>query len=90
MIRAAGLQPLRDSYANFFLSPIALLKFRVWEPLTNAPPASGVGEIPPSWLNKALTNVLHLEAALLRRGWRLPVGQSWMVVAQKPPATQKS
>ena len=91
MIHAAGLQPVRDSYANFFLSPIALAKFRLWEPLTNAPPQSGVGVIPPAWMNRMLTGVLRLEASLLRRGVRLPFGQSWMVVARKPPAgLQKS
>jgi SAM-dependent methyltransferase len=91
MIQAAGLQPIRDSYANFFLSPVAFLKFRIWEPLTGAPPASGVGVIPPAWLNGMLTGALRLEASLLRRGWRLPFGQSWMVVAQKPAAAaQKS
>lgn len=84
LIEAAGLRPLRHSYANFFLSPVAFLKFRLWEPLMNAPPQSGVGVIPPAWLNNFLTAVLRLEAALLRRGWRLPFGQSWMVVAQKP------
>lgn len=84
MLRAAGLAPLRHSYANALLSPVALLKFRVWEPLTQQPPQSGVGVIPPAWLNGTLTAVLHFEAALLRRGFRLPFGQSWIVVAQKP------
>ena len=86
MIEASGMRPLRSTYANTFLSPVALLKFRVWEPLTQAPPQSGVGVIPPAWINRTLAAVLHSEAALLRRGWSFPFGQSWMVVAKKPPA----
>jgi SAM-dependent methyltransferase len=88
MLGESGLQPVRHSYGNFFLSPIAFLKFRVWEPLTNAPPQSGVEALPPAWLNKTLTAILRLEAHLLRRGWRFPFGQSWMVVARKPGKSQ--
>jgi len=85
IIQASGLRMLRESYANFFLSPIALLKFRVWEPLIGAPPRSGVAAIPADWLNRSLCAVLQLEAKILRRGFRFPFGQSWMMIAQKPP-----
>lgn len=72
------------SYANAFLAPIAFLKFRIWENLRKAPPGSGVAEIPPAWLNDALTGVLKTEAALIGHGFHFPFGQSLMVVARKP------
>lgn len=85
MIKEAGLRTLRESYANSFLTPVALFKFRIWEPLMNAPPKSGVGEMPPPWLNRTLSVALGLEAKLLQAGFRFPFGQSWMAIAQKPP-----
>ncbi|MDX2269108.1 MAG: class I SAM-dependent methyltransferase [Bryobacter sp.] len=78
----AGFTVEHLSYANAFLVPVALAKFRLWEPLTNAPPASGV-EVPPAWLNWLLTQPLRLEAGLLRRGFRFPVGQSLLVWARR-------
>src|ERR1700683_5109221 len=38
----AGFRMERASYLNSLLLPIALFKFRVWEPLTHAPLASEV------------------------------------------------
>ncbi len=35
----AGFEVERATYVNSLLTPVALLKFRVWEPLTNAPVA---------------------------------------------------
>ncbi len=84
-LSALNLSIHRWTYANFFLSPIAFLKFRVWENIRKAPPGSGVAEIPPAWLNGLLTGILKAEAALIRGGIRLPFGQSLMVVARKPP-----
>jgi len=84
MVQESGLHMLRESYANFLLSPIALLKFRVWEPLVSAPPRSGVAEIPADRLNHGLAAVLRLEAKMLRLGFRFPFGQSWLMIAQKP------
>src|SRR5690606_20111096 len=42
-----GIRPLRCSYANSLLMPVALFRFRVWEPLTGQAPASGVSEVSP-------------------------------------------
>jgi len=75
---------IRWTYANFFLSPAAWLKFRVWENLTRQEPQSGVAASLPPWLNRLLLSALRTEAALIRSGARLPFGQSLMVLARKP------
>jgi len=85
-LTALNLRVQKWSYANAFLAPIAFLKFRVWENLRNAPPASGVAAILPAWLNNLLTGILATEAALIGHGFRFPFGQSLMVVARKPEA----
>lgn len=82
-VEAAGLRVVRATYANSLLLPVALVKFRVWEPLTRAPAASGV-ELPAGWLNGLLELPLRMEAGWLRAGGRLPIGQSVWVVAKKP------
>ena len=74
-------------YVNTLLSPVALLKFRIWEPLTGARPRSGVDTMPPPWLNRLLRRVLLCEAALIRRGCRFLFGQSLIVVVQKPASS---
>lgn len=79
----AGFHPGRISYANSFLLPVALFKFRVWEPLTGAQAGTGIEDL-PTWLNRALEWVLRLEAAVIARGWDFPVGQSLLAVARKP------
>jgi SAM-dependent methyltransferase len=83
MLATLRFRVLRHSYANSFLSPVALVKFRLWEPLLRAKPASGVAAIPRPWLNRSLASVLAFEAALIRRGFRFPFGQSFLVLAQK-------
>lgn len=85
-----GLRPVRWSYANSFLSPIAFIKSRFLEPLLGAAPRSGVDSLPPAWLNRLLGAVLLCEAAMLRRGFRFLYGQSLMVVAQKPVASDNT
>lgn len=81
-VEQAGLRVLRCSYANSLLMPVALFKFRVWEPLTNAPPASGVTPVAP-WLDRLLNGALQTEAALVGAGVNLPLGQSLVLVARK-------
>ena len=83
MLSALQFRVVRQSNANSFLFPVALVKFRLWEPLLRAKPASGVAAIPPAWLNGLLTRLLACEAALIRRGFRFPFGQSFLVLAQK-------
>ncbi len=49
----SGLHVLRCTYTNSLLLPVALVKFRVWEPLLRRPPASGVEPVAP-WLDRLL------------------------------------
>ncbi len=77
-----GIRVLRATYANSLLMPLALFKFRVWEPLLNEPPASGVQPL-PNWLDRLLGVPLALESALLGAGLNLPVGQSIILLGEK-------
>ncbi|MBC7926653.1 MAG: class I SAM-dependent methyltransferase [Bryobacteraceae bacterium] len=79
---AAGLEVLRCTYANSLLVPVALAKFRVWEPLTKAPAASGVSPVAP-WLDRLLYLPLQAEAALIGAGFNFPLGQSLFLVGRK-------
>ncbi len=79
---AHGLEVLRLTYANFFLTPIAFLKFRVWEPLTRRPPASGLVPL-PGWLDRLLYLALAAERRRLARGGGFPWGQSLYLLAKK-------
>jgi len=78
----AGLSVERATYANFLLSPVALLRFRVWEPLTNAAPASGIQRLPAP-MEAAFHWALCAESALVEAGINFPFGQSLFVVAGK-------
>lgn len=78
----AGLRVERLTYLNSILLPVAAFKFRVWEPLIGAPPASGVAPV-PRWLNSALEKALDIENALLGAGISPPLGQSLLLAARK-------
>jgi SAM-dependent methyltransferase len=77
-----GIRALRCTYANSLLLPVALFKFRIWEPLTKRPPASGVEPV-PGWLDSLLYGALHLESKLIQAGANLPLGQSLIFVGEK-------
>jgi SAM-dependent methyltransferase len=81
--REAGLEVETLAYANFLLSPAALLKFRVWEPLTRQAPATGLEPLPAP-LEAVFYVALRLEAAAIGRGVQFPFGQSLYLVARKP------
>jgi SAM-dependent methyltransferase len=83
-VSAAGAAVSTWTYANALLSPIAFMKFRVWENIRKAPPSSGVQNLPPAWLNNLLTGVLRIEAEFVERRFRFVFGQSLCVVARKP------
>lgn len=82
VVRSAGFHVLRCTYANSLLLPVALAKFRVWEPLTRKPPTSGVQLVSPA-LNKLLELPLQAETALLSAGVNLPAGQSLLLFGRK-------
>jgi ubiquinone/menaquinone biosynthesis C-methylase UbiE len=81
-VKLAGFEVQRETYLNALLLPVALFKFRVWEPLTRAPAASGVAAM-PGWLDRLLYLPLRAEAAWIGRGGGFPVGQSLLVLARK-------
>ena len=83
-LERAGFRVDRSTYANSFLLPVALLKFRVWEPLTKQPPQSGVQPVAP-WLDQLLYLPLRAEAAWIGSGGSLPIGQSVVLIAHKLP-----
>ena len=78
-----GFRTLRCTYANSLLMPVALFKFRVVEPLLGAQASSGVQPVAP-WLDSLLYAPLAAEAALLAGGVNLPLGQSLILLAEKP------
>ena len=77
-----GIRVLRCSYANTILLPVALAKFRIWEPLTRQAPRSGV-QRGGGWLNQVLRWPLAAESAWLGAGLDLPVGQSLILAGEK-------
>ena len=85
-LERAGFCVHRATYANSLLVPVAFFKFRVWEPLTRAEPASGVQRV-PRWLDQALYLPLRLEAAWIGAGGSLPAGQSLVLIARKSHRT---
>lgn len=83
MAAAHRLKVLRCTFANSLLMPVALAKFRLYEPLLSGPPESGVQAVSP-WLDKMLYQPLALEAAWLGAGLNFPIGQSLILIAEKP------
>lgn len=83
LARDVGLAVERLTYSNCLLSPLALLKFRVWEPLTRAAPASGLRPLPRP-VEALFYAALQWENLLIRKGWTLPFGQSLWLLARKP------
>lgn len=77
-----GIRVLRCTYANTILFPVALAKFRVWEPLTRQAPQSGV-QPGAGWLNRMLKLPLDAEGAWVGAGLDLPVGQSLILAGEK-------
>jgi len=78
----AGVHTLRCSYANSLLLPVALAKFRLWEPLLGRPPASGVEPLAP-WLDGLLYSMLAMEAGWIGAGLNFPAGQSVVFIGEK-------
>ena len=78
-----GFRVLRVTYANSLLSPMAFAKFRIWEPLSNAPPASGVEPISP-WMDKLFYANLALESLWIGSGGSFHIGQSLILIAERP------
>lgn len=82
LARAHQLEILRLTYANSLLTPVALAKFRLWEPLTRQAPASGLVPL-PAWLDALLYAPLALERSWIARGGNFCWGQSLYLLARK-------
>jgi SAM-dependent methyltransferase len=80
--RTAGFSTLFATYVNSLLLPVALVKFRLVEPLTRAPVRSGIEDL-PAWLDRWLGNVLALERKWLASGRRFPIGQSIIWIGRR-------
>jgi SAM-dependent methyltransferase len=85
LFTAAGLRVVRCTYANSLLMPVALIKFRLFEPLLRTPAQSGVEHVAP-WLDRLLYRALALEAATIGAGANLPLGQSLLLIGEKVSA----
>ena len=82
LFAGAGMRVLRCTYSNSLLLPVALAKFRLWEPLLRKPPASGVEPWRPGWTACCIAP-LALEAAWLGAGQNFPAGQSLLLIGEK-------
>jgi len=77
-----GIRLLRCTYANTLLLPVALAKFRLWEPLTRQAPQSGVRPVSP-WLNRLLMLPLAAESRWIAAGRNFFIGQSLIFIGEK-------
>jgi hypothetical protein len=82
LFAGAGIRVLRCTYVNSLLLPVALFRFRVWEPLMRQPAASAVEPVAP-WLDRLLYAPLGLEAAWIGAGRNFAAGQSLLLVGEK-------
>jgi SAM-dependent methyltransferase len=84
LFTGADFRVLRCTYVNALLMPIALVKFRLIEPLSKGPAKSGV-ELIPAWLDNLLHVPLAIEAAWIGAGHGFFVGQSLLLVGERTP-----
>ena len=82
MAESAGLRVLRCTYVNSLLLPVALAKFRLWEPLLRGPASSGVQPVSP-WLDRLLYSALAMESRWIGAGHGFPAGQSLLLLGEK-------
>jgi SAM-dependent methyltransferase len=82
LFESAGFRVLRCTYANSLLMPVALAKFRVWEPLQRGPSSTGLAPVAP-WLDRLLYAPLAMETAWIGAGGNFPAGQSLLLVGEK-------
>ncbi len=83
LVERHGVRVMRSSYMNALLAPGAFVKFRFWEPLLRKPPASGVVRR-ARVIDNMLSASLALESFWLGSGLNLPVGQSVLLIGEKP------
>ena len=79
---AAGFRVLRCTYANSLLMPVALAKFRLWEPLLGGAASTGLEPVAP-WLDRWLYAPLVIESAWIGAGVNFAAGQSLLLIGEK-------
>ena len=87
LLEGAGFRPIRATYANSFLLPLAALHRLVLKPIGLAPSGSDVAPLPSGlrWINPIFQGLLRCEAVWLKRSNApLPAGLSAICVVQKP------
>jgi len=82
LAESAGLRVRRCTYINSLLLPVALFKFRAWEPLLRRPAASGIQPVAP-WLDRLLYSALAVESRWIAAGRGFPAGQSLLLLGEK-------
>jgi SAM-dependent methyltransferase len=82
LMESAGFRVVRCTYANSLLMPVALAKFRIWEPLQRAPASTGLEHVNP-WLDRLLYVPLALESGWLGAGLNFPLGQSLLLIGER-------
>ena len=81
--REAGWEPVRTTYFNSLLLPVAIA-LRILDRFSRKTTESSLDLwVPPPLLNWLLERPLALEAALIRRGGRIPAGLSLLVVLRE-------
>ena len=80
----AGFRVERATYANTLLLPAAATKRLLENVFPLASEGASDVQMPPAWLNAVLTQILLLEARLVRQV-DLPVGVSAIALAQRMP-----
>lgn len=82
LVQERGFKVLRCTYANSLLLPVALARFRIWEPLFRKLPASGTALV-PSWLDRILYLPLAAESVWFGWGGSFPAGQSLLLFGER-------
>jgi len=82
LFESCGIRVLRCTYANSLLMPVALAKFRLFEPWQKGPASSGLEPVAP-WLDRLLYAPLAIESACIAAGVNFPAGQSLLLVGEK-------
>jgi ubiquinone/menaquinone biosynthesis C-methylase UbiE len=83
MLRRAGLVPLRTTYANTLLFPVALARRMLAKMRSDSVPTSSDVRPVPFPLNPLLTAVLSAESPVISR-FGMPLGLSVIALARKP------
>jgi SAM-dependent methyltransferase len=82
LVSRHNIRVVRCTYANTLLLPAALVKFRLWEPITRQAPQSGVRPV-SWWLNRLLMLPLAAESRWIGAGLNFPIGQSLLLIGEK-------